>query len=97
VKLRIFCKDMAIIAMPLTVAAGLFLLTGCATRPGPVRQLSNPLIEAECPELCPLGADGKPSCSAPDTFGDTVLLVEELAGRYHRCRAAALAGQPPAP
>lgn len=39
---------------------------------------------AACPELTPL---------AGDSFGETTLKLIELAGIYHRCRAATLGDQ----
>jgi hypothetical protein len=39
-------------------------------------------VIASCPELTPL---------AGDSFGETTLKLIEVAGIYHRCRAAALA------
>ena len=56
------------------------LLTGCAT---PVKlDAGNPVAVASCPERLPALVD--------DTFGATVNKLVEVAGIYHKCRAAAV-------
>ena len=45
----------------------------------------NPLVLTECPESLPPLKDGA-------TFGDSNLKLIEVAGVYHACRSAAMAG-----
>jgi hypothetical protein len=54
-------------------------LAACSTQRVQTRQLQNPLVIAECPEL------GKVSHK---TFGDIVTAYLALLEQYHRCRAA---------
>ena len=59
-------------------------LAGC-TATGGTKGDNNPLLATECPEQLPELTD--------NTFGGTTEKLVEVAGIYHRCRRAALAGQ----
>ena len=63
---------------PALIAA--LLLTGCATSTPPL-PVDKSLALQNCPPLAPL---------ADDSFGAVVLKLSEVAGQYHKCRAAAL-------
>lgn len=64
------------------------MLTGCGTlSTRPSADGPSPLVQASCPQLTPL---------SDDTFAATSLKLIEVAGIYHECRAAALAGKPDA-
>ena len=58
------------------------MATGCASSIRPSPTPPNPLLTVSCPPLTPL---------ADDSFGATTVKLIEVAGIYHRCRAAALA------
>lgn len=55
------------------------LMAACC--PNPVKPEPNPLARAQCTEI---------QAPADDTFGATTYTLVELAGRYKKCRAAAL-------
>lgn len=67
----------------LCIVSAVTILQGCQplTRPSQDRSL----IPLSCPPLVPL---------TDDSFGATTLKLIEVAGQYHKCRAAALASQP---
>lgn len=66
----------------LVIIAASTLLTGCAslTKPSPDKSL----VLAACPPLAPLKSN---------EMGAVVLKLSEVAGTYHKCRAAALEGK----
>ena len=66
------------------IAIAAIALTGCAGSMPPSPGGPTALAVASCPPLTPL---------AEDSFGATTVKLIEVAGIYHRCRAAALAGQ----
>ena len=67
-------------SIPGLIAA--LLLTGCASSIKPSQDKS--LVLAACPPLAPLKSS---------EMGAVVLKLSEVAGTYHKCRAAALEGK----
>lgn len=60
------------------------LLVGCARSTMPLQAPGpDPLVMASCPPLPTL---------QDDSFGATTAMLVEVAGQYHKCRAAALKG-----
>lgn len=62
------------------------ILTGCASSTKRSETPPNPLLSISCPQLVPL---------TDPSFGATTLKLIEVAGVYHRCRAAVLGLEPP--
>ena len=71
------CRIFLSAMLVLTVSA--CSTTRSSTKPGPT-----PLVVSSCPELTPL---------ADDSFGTIARKLVEVAGIYHECREAALAGK----
>ena len=63
------------------LCAGASLLAGCATSTKPSPAPDQSQVLAACPLLTPL---------ADDTMGAVVLKLQQVAGQYRECRAAAL-------
>lgn len=64
------------------------LLVGCARSTMPLQAPGpDPLVVANCPKQLPTLQD--------DSFGATTAMLVELAGIYHKCRAAAVKGSSP--
>ena len=63
------------------ILAAVLALTGCATSMQPSQEPDRSAVLQNCPPLVPL---------ADDSFGAVVLKLSEVAGQYHKCRAAAL-------
>lgn len=71
----------------LSIAIVAILLASCAPLTTPSKIDPEPLVIASCPpSLGPL---------ADDSFGATTEKLGQVAGIYHRCRAAAMAGRSP--
>lgn len=63
------------------ILAAASLLVGCATSTKPSLEPEKSQVLAACPPLTPL---------ADDSMGAVVLKLQQVAGQYRECRAAAL-------
>lgn len=71
-------------ARTLSTLIAVILLAGCGASTMPLQApKADPLVVANCPPLAPL---------QDDSFGATTAKLVEVAGIYHKCRAAALKG-----